>query len=55
MSIIDVIKKLDAFPKTIEDFRVKTTSGAIVSIISVILMTCLFLSELRYFLKTVSI
>jgi hypothetical protein len=48
-SMVKMIKKFDAFPKTNDDFRVRTTSGAIVSIISVLLMLVLFLSEVRFY------
>ncbi|XP_056656589.1 endoplasmic reticulum-Golgi intermediate compartment protein 3-like [Monodelphis domestica] len=40
----------DAYPKTLEDFRVKTCGGATVTIISGLLMLLLFLSELQYYL-----
>ena len=52
MSWFDSLKKLDAFPKTLEDVRVRTTSGAVISLVSVALMLLLFLSELRYYMKT---
>jgi len=48
-SIVRFIKKFDAFPKTNDDFRVRTTSGAVVSIISVLLMLLLFMSEVRFY------
>jgi hypothetical protein len=38
--MIEVIRKIDAFPKALDDFRIKTTSGAIgykLIIISIIL------------------
>jgi hypothetical protein len=47
----DILRKLDLFPKATDDFRLKTNSGAIVSIISIILMLLLFVGELRYYLK----
>eukprot|EP01038_Epipyxis_sp_PR26KG_P008155 gene8155-11037_t len=50
--MLDAIKNIDCFPKTSDDFRVKTTSGALVSIASVIFMILLFFSELSYFYKT---
>mmetsp|Transcript_739 Transcript_739/g.1224 ORF Transcript_739/g.1224 Transcript_739/m.1224 type:complete len:395 (+) Transcript_739:63-1247(+) len=49
---MDSIKSLDAFPKTIDDFRVKTVSGAFVSIASIVLMLIFFFSELSYFMST---
>ncbi|XP_054723258.1 endoplasmic reticulum-Golgi intermediate compartment protein 3-like [Uloborus diversus] len=44
------IRKFDAYPKTLEDFRIKTFSGAAVTIVSAILITLLFISELNYYL-----
>ncbi|XP_022105808.1 endoplasmic reticulum-Golgi intermediate compartment protein 3-like [Acanthaster planci] len=44
------LRQFDAYPKTLEDFRVKTFGGAAVTIVSAILMTVLFLSELNYYL-----
>ncbi|PNJ57587.1 ERGIC3 isoform 10, partial [Pongo abelii] len=41
-----------AYPKTLEDFRVKTCGGATVTIVSGLLMLLLFLSELQYYLTT---
>ncbi|GAB6029813.1 Endoplasmic reticulum-Golgi intermediate compartment protein 3 [Chamberlinius hualienensis] len=49
-TIFNSIRKFDAYPKTLEDFRIKTYSGAIVTILSGILMTILFISELSYYL-----
>jgi len=49
---MEFLKKFDAFPKTYDEFRDRTVPGAIVSIISVILMCILFFSELRYYMRT---
>lgn len=46
------IRFLDAFPKTMDDFRVKTLSGAVVSIISLLLMVVLLFSEASYHMST---
>eukprot|EP01147_Barroeca_monosierra_P001116 gene1116-4344_t len=40
------LRNLDAYPKTLEDFRVKTFSGAVISIISILVIAVLFTSEL---------
>ncbi|XP_066951335.1 endoplasmic reticulum-Golgi intermediate compartment protein 3 [Macrobrachium rosenbergii] len=48
-SVAEKLRHLDAYPKTLEDFQVKTFSGAAVTIIAVIVMTLLFLSELYDF------
>ncbi|KAF7238943.1 Endoplasmic reticulum-Golgi intermediate compartment protein 3, partial [Varanus komodoensis] len=44
------LKRFDAFPKTLEDFRVKTCGGAFVTIVSGLIMFLLFFSELQYYL-----
>jgi len=46
---MDALKKLDLFPKTIDDFRVKTATGGILSLLSISLMLILFIAELRSF------
>ncbi|KAJ5070557.1 endoplasmic reticulum-golgi intermediate compartment protein [Anaeramoeba ignava] len=45
-----IIKKFDAYPKTDEEFRIKTFSGAIVSIISGAIMLILFINEMVFYL-----
>lgn len=55
MGLNDVFNRLrhfDAYPKTLEDFRVKTFGGAAVTILAGALMLVLFLSELNYYLTT---
>ena len=52
--MMESLKSLDSFPKAFDDFRIKTTSGAIVSILTVIIMIVLFFSEMSYFYKPVS-
>eukprot|EP00123_Amoebidium_parasiticum_P014004 comp22277_c1_seq1/m.32969 comp22277_c1_seq1/g.32969 ORF comp22277_c1_seq1/g.32969 comp22277_c1_seq1/m.32969 type:complete len:403 (-) comp22277_c1_seq1:134-1342(-) len=49
---LDGLRNLDAFPKTLEDFRVKTVSGALVSVIAGLIMLGLFVSELNFYLTT---
>ncbi|XP_075701895.1 endoplasmic reticulum-Golgi intermediate compartment protein 3 isoform X8 [Rhinoderma darwinii] len=44
------LRQFDAYPKTLEDFRVKTCGGAVVTVISGLIMLILFFSELQYFL-----
>ncbi|XP_004929287.1 endoplasmic reticulum-Golgi intermediate compartment protein 3 [Bombyx mandarina] len=48
---IDKFKQLDAYAKTLEDFRVKTTTGATVTIIGGCIMILLFMSELHTYLS----
>ncbi|XP_033727705.1 endoplasmic reticulum-Golgi intermediate compartment protein 3-like [Pecten maximus] len=49
-SILERLRQFDAYPKTLEDFRVKTFGGATITILSGLLMTVLFLSEFNYYL-----
>ncbi|KAJ7361908.1 Endoplasmic reticulum-Golgi intermediate compartment protein 3 [Desmophyllum pertusum] len=50
--LVSTLKKFDAYPKTLEDFRVKTFGGAAVTIVSGLLMFLLFVSELSFYLTT---
>uniref|UniRef100_A0A7N9AP24 Endoplasmic reticulum-Golgi intermediate compartment protein n=1 Tax=Mastacembelus armatus TaxID=205130 RepID=A0A7N9AP24_9TELE len=50
MDTLNKLKQFDAYPKTLEDFRVKTWGGATVTIISGVIMLILFVSELQYYL-----
>ncbi|XP_067935391.1 endoplasmic reticulum-Golgi intermediate compartment protein 3-like isoform X2 [Watersipora subatra] len=49
-TIVGRLKSFDAYPKTLEDFRTKTYGGAMITLISAIIMSLLFLSELNYYL-----
>ncbi|XP_042236903.1 endoplasmic reticulum-Golgi intermediate compartment protein 3-like [Homarus americanus] len=49
-SVADKLRQLDAYPKTQEDFQIKTLSGAAVAIVAGIIMALLFLSELYDYL-----
>ncbi|EFA85803.1 endoplasmic reticulum-golgi intermediate compartment protein 3 [Heterostelium album PN500] len=46
------LKSFDAYPKTVDDFRVKTYAGAIVSIVSSIFIIWLFLSQISIYMTT---
>ncbi|MEE6517018.1 hypothetical protein FKM82_026902 [Ascaphus truei] len=48
MEALHQLKQFDAYPKTLEDFRVKTCGGAVVTVISGLIMLILFFSELQY-------
>jgi len=50
-AVLSRLKNLDAYPKTLEDFRVRTFSGAAVSIISGLFILWLFISEFIYYLS----
>ncbi len=50
VNALEVLKKFDAYPKTLEDFRIKTFSGGTITVISSIVMILLFTSEIRDYL-----
>ncbi|CAG0912434.1 unnamed protein product [Notodromas monacha] len=49
--VLDQLRRFDAYPKTLEDFRIKTFSGASVTILGGLVMVLLFISELRDYLR----
>lgn len=55
MGLKQAIKSLDAFPRAEEHLLQKTQSGALVSIIGLIIMASLFLHELRYYVTTYTV
>ncbi|ETW10243.1 hypothetical protein, variant 1 [Aphanomyces invadans] len=44
------LKGLDAYPKTMEEFKVRTTQGGIISVVAIVLMVVLVISELNFHL-----
>lgn len=46
------LKRLDVYSKPLEELRIRTLGGALISLISACLMFCLFVSELRLYLST---
>lgn len=50
--LVSTLKRFDAYPKTLEDFRIKTFGGGAVTVISSLLMFILFVSELSFYLST---
>ena len=50
MSALDVLKRFDAYPKTLEDFRIKTLSGGTITVISAIVMILLFATQIQDYL-----
>eukprot|EP00088_Acartia_fossae_P067311 TRINITY_DN839_c0_g1_i10.p1 TRINITY_DN839_c0_g1~~TRINITY_DN839_c0_g1_i10.p1 ORF type:complete len:390 (-),score=51.13 TRINITY_DN839_c0_g1_i10:314-1483(-) len=50
VSALEILKKFDAYPKTLEDFRIKTLSGGTITVISSVVMILLFASEIREYL-----
>ncbi|XP_059653538.1 uncharacterized protein LOC132300470 isoform X1 [Cornus florida] len=55
MGVKQALKSLDAFPRAEEHLLQKTQSGALVSIIGLVIMATLFLHELRYYLSTYTV
>ncbi|GAV72892.1 COPIIcoated_ERV domain-containing protein/ERGIC_N domain-containing protein [Cephalotus follicularis] len=55
MGVKQAIKSLDAFPRAEEHLLQKTQSGALVSIVGLVIMATLFLHELRYYLTTYTV
>jgi hypothetical protein len=49
--IFDRLRLLDAYPKTLEDFRIKTLTGALITIMCLIAASVLFVFELRSFMR----
>ena len=45
------LKRLDAYPKTLEDFRVQTLFGGCITLGSAIIMILLFTAEIRDYLQ----
>ena len=49
---MDYLKQVDFFPKVYDEYIVKKTKiGAVVSIISIIIITIIFISELNYYMR----
>ena len=46
------LKRFDAYAKTLDDFRVRTTSGGLVTIASTLIILLLFCLQLQYYLTT---
>uniref|UniRef100_A0A7N0R8Y5 Endoplasmic reticulum-Golgi intermediate compartment protein 3 n=1 Tax=Kalanchoe fedtschenkoi TaxID=63787 RepID=A0A7N0R8Y5_KALFE len=55
MGVKQAIKSLDAFPRPEEHLLQKTRSGAVVSIIGLLIMATLFLHELQYYFTTYTV
>lgn len=50
MNVLDVLRRLDAYPKTLEEFSQKTIGGAAVTLISSVIMIWLLISEFYLYL-----
>ncbi|XP_020213302.1 LOW QUALITY PROTEIN: endoplasmic reticulum-Golgi intermediate compartment protein 3 [Cajanus cajan] len=55
MGMKQVIKNLDAFPRAEDHLLQKTQSGALVSVIGLVIMATLFVHELGYYLTTYTV
>ncbi|XP_023549502.1 endoplasmic reticulum-Golgi intermediate compartment protein 3 isoform X2 [Cucurbita pepo subsp. pepo] len=55
MGLKQAIKSLDAFPRAEEHLLQKTQTGALVSVVGLVIMATLFLHELRYYLTTYTV
>jgi hypothetical protein len=51
MDLLKRIQRFDAYPKTVEDFRIRTTTGATISIVSALFISWLFISEFVYYMR----
>jgi len=49
--LLSLVRHLDAYPKTLEDFRVQTTAGGAITLTSALIMILLFTAEIRDYLQ----
>lgn len=50
--LVNKLKSFDVYPKTLDDFKEKTSTGAAVSLVSCLVILVLFLSELSSYLRS---
>ncbi|CAL2249048.1 unnamed protein product [Prunus armeniaca] len=55
MGVKQALKSLDAFPRAEEHLLQKTQTGAVVSVVGLLIMATLFVHELRYYLTTYTV
>ncbi|KAJ8759752.1 hypothetical protein K2173_009853 [Erythroxylum novogranatense] len=55
MGLKQAVKSLDAFPRAEEHLLQKTRSGALVSVVGLVIMATLFFHELTYYLSTYTV
>ncbi|CAL9013465.1 unnamed protein product [Prunus brigantina] len=55
MGVKQALKSLDAFPRAEEHLLQKTQTGALVSVVGLLIMATLFVHELRYYLTTYTV
>lgn len=51
--MLDILRRLDAYPKTLEEFSQKTISGAAVTLISSVIMIWLLVFEFHAYLTPI--
>ena len=51
MSFTNFVKRFDAYPKTLEDFRIQTSAGGAITIFSAVIMILLFASEIQDYVQ----
>ena len=49
-AVVETLKALDVYPKTLDDFKERTGSGAVISLVSCTAIFLLVISELRAYL-----
>ena len=54
-AIAQTIKRLDVYPKTLDDFKERTGSGAVVSLVSLSVIALLVISELSAYLTPTTV
>ena len=54
-AIAETIKRLDVYPKTLDDFKERTGSGAVVSLVSLSVIALLVISELSAYLTPTTV
>ncbi|CAH0557870.1 unnamed protein product [Brassicogethes aeneus] len=52
LEVLEKLRRFDAYPKTVEDVRIKTYGGAAITIISVVIMSLLFWAEFLDYLSS---
>ncbi|KAL2489077.1 Endoplasmic reticulum vesicle transporter protein [Forsythia ovata] len=55
MGLMQALKSLDSFPRAEEHLLQKSKSGALVSIVGLVIMATLFFHELTYYLSTYTV
>ena len=54
-AVVETLKALDVYPKTLDDFKERTGSGAVISLVSCTAIFLLVISELRAYLTPTTV